>query len=67
MAKYTINMNDRLVVVLEELASKEGISKAQVIRKSLTLLKLAEDQQEEGYALMLQKAGEVSREILLTG
>ncbi len=67
MAKYTIQMNDRLEEVLEELARKEGISKAQVIRKSLTLLKLAEDQKDAGYALTLQKEGENAREILLTG
>jgi predicted transcriptional regulator len=67
MAKYTIQMNDKLDEVLEELASREGVSKAQVIRKSLTLLKLAEDQRQEGYALTLVKDGEPPREILLTG
>jgi hypothetical protein len=67
MAKYTIQMNDRLEAVLDDLATREGISKAQVIRKSLTLLKLAEDQRQEGYALTLVKEGEPSREILLTG
>jgi predicted transcriptional regulator len=67
MAKYTIQMNDRLEAVLDDLAAREGISKAQVIRKSLTLLKLAEDQKDEGYALTLVKDGEPSREILLTG
>jgi predicted transcriptional regulator len=67
VAKYTIKMNDRLDAVLDELASREGISKAQVIRKSLTLLKLAEDQKDQGYALTLVKEGEPSREILLTG
>lgn len=67
MAKYTIQMNDKLDEVLEELASKEGISKAQVIRKSLTLLKLAADQKDEGYSLALVKGDQPPREILLTG
>jgi predicted DNA-binding protein len=67
VAKYTIQMNDRLEEVLDELAEKDGISKAQVIRKSLTLLKLAEDEKEDGYGLALVKSGEPPREILLTG
>jgi predicted transcriptional regulator len=56
MSKYTLQMNDRLEAILDELAEKEGISKAQVIRRSLTLLKLAEDHKEEGYELQLAKA-----------
>ncbi len=67
MTKYTIQMNDQLDAVLDELTAKRGISKAQVIRKSLTLLKLAEDQKDHGYALTLQKEGHAPREILLTG
>ncbi len=66
MAKYTLQMNDKLEELLEELAEKEGISKAQVIRRSLTLLKLAEEQIENGYQLALTKEGQVSKEILLS-
>lgn len=57
MPKYTLQMNDKLDAILDELAEKEGISKAQVIRRSLTLLKLAEDHKEEGYELQLTKEG----------
>lgn len=66
MPKYTMQMNDNLESVLDELAEKEGISKAQVIRRSLTLLKLAEEQREHGFQLALTKDGEVSREIVLS-
>jgi predicted transcriptional regulator len=66
MAKYTIQMNDRLDELLDQLANREGVSKAQVIRKSLTLLKFAEDQRDDGYRLTLVKEGEPAREILLT-
>jgi Ribbon-helix-helix protein, copG family len=66
MPKYTLQMNDKLELLLDELAEKEGISKAQVIRRSLTLLKLAEDQKENGYQLALTKDGQVSREIVLS-
>jgi hypothetical protein len=58
MPKYTLQMNDRLEAILDELAKREGISKAQVIRRSLTLLKLAEDHKDEGYELQLAKAGD---------
>ncbi len=66
MAKYTLQMNDKLEALLDELAEKEGISKAQVIRRSLTLLKLAEDQQESGFQLAFAKDGQVAREIVLS-
>ena len=66
MPKYTLQMNENLESVLDELAETEGISKAQVIRRSLTLLKLAEDQKKNGYQLALTKDGEVSREIVLS-
>lgn len=65
MGKYTIQMNDKLEQILEELAEKEGVSKAQVIRKSLTLLKLAEEQQDEGYDLAFTKEGEPERRVLI--
>lgn len=66
MPKYTLQMNDKLEAVLDELAEKEGISKAQVLRRSLTLLKLAEDQKDEGYSLALAKDGKVAREIIVS-
>lgn len=66
MAKYTLQMNDRLEAVLDDLAAREGLTKAQVIRRSLTLLKYAEDQKDDGYTLALAKDGEIAREILLT-
>jgi predicted transcriptional regulator len=66
MAKYTIQMNDKLEQLLEELAEKEGVSKAQVIRRSLTLLKLAEEQEEEGYELTFTKEGQPERRVLIT-
>jgi predicted transcriptional regulator len=65
MAKYTIEMNQKLESVLDNLAEKEGVSKAQVIRRALTLLNLAEEQGEQGYALAFTKNGEVTREVLL--
>jgi hypothetical protein len=53
MPKYTLQMNDKLETILDELAEKDGISKAQVIRRSLTLLKLAEDHKDQGFELQL--------------
>jgi hypothetical protein len=58
MPKYTLQMNDRLDDVLEDLAKREGISKAQVIRRSVALLKLAEDHRDQGYELQLVKEPE---------
>jgi predicted transcriptional regulator len=66
MAKYTLQMNDKLESLLDQLAENEGISKAQVVRRALTLLALAEEQEREGYSLALTKDGEVAREILIS-
>lgn len=65
MAKYTMQMNRKLEATLEELAERRGIPKAQVIRNALALLKIADEQAEEGYRLALVKDGEVEREIIV--
>ncbi len=65
MTKVTVEMNDNLASVLDELASKQDASKAAVIRRGLTLMKLIEDQKVEGYTLNLSKEGEDKREILI--
>ncbi len=66
MSKYTLQMNDKLDGLLEDLAQKEGIPKSQVIRRALMLLKLAEDKQDEGYGMAFTKDDEVAQKILLT-
>jgi predicted transcriptional regulator len=65
MAKLTVEMNDNLASVLEELARRQGTSKAAVLRRSLTLMKLAEDQGAEGYKLGFSKEGHAEREVLI--
>jgi predicted transcriptional regulator len=64
MAKVTVEMNENLASVLNELAQRQGSTKAAVIRRSLTLMKLIEDQKDEGYKLGLSKNGQLEREIL---
>ncbi len=65
MTKVTVEMNSNLASVLDELADKQDASKAAVIRRGLTLMKLIEDQKDEGYSLGLSKDGEIQREILI--
>ncbi len=65
MAKLTVEMNDNLSSVLEELAQRQGTTKSAVLRRSLTLMKLAEDQAADGYKLGFSKNGEIEREVLI--
>ena len=65
MAKITVEMNRNLSSVLDELAERQGSTKAAVIRRSLTLMKLIEEQEAEGYKLGLSKNGHLEREILI--
>lgn len=65
MAKVTVEMNSNLASVLNELAERQGSTKAAVIRRALTLMKLIEEQEEEGYKLGLSKNGHLEREILI--
>jgi predicted transcriptional regulator len=65
MAKVTVEMNSNLTSVLNELAERQGSTKAAVIRRALTLLKLIEEQEDEGYRLGFSKNGHLEREILI--
>ena len=64
MTKVTVEMNDNLSRVLDELADRQDATKAAVIRRALTLMKLIEEQKDEGYKLGLSKNGELEKEIL---
>lgn len=65
MSKVTVEMNDNLTNVLNSLAERQGVTKAAVIRRALTLMKLIEQQEDEGYKLGLSKNGKLEREILI--
>lgn len=64
-SKYTLELSDRLDEVLEELADREGVTKAQIIRKSIGLLKVVEDNRDQGYVPTLQKAGAPEKQIVV--
>lgn len=65
MAKLTIEMNDNLASVLDDLATQQNTTKAAVLRRSLTLMKLIEDQGAEGYKVGFSKNDQLEREILI--
>ena len=51
MTKLTVELNDELTRMVEELASEQGIPKTQVIRRSVALLKFLQDEQSQGRKL----------------
>jgi predicted transcriptional regulator len=65
MTKLTVEMNDQMSTVLDQLAEKQGSTKAAVIRRSLTLMKLLEDEKNEGYKFGLSKNDRLDREIVI--
>jgi predicted transcriptional regulator len=63
--RVTVEMNSNLSSVLDELSERQGATKAAVIRRALTLMKLIEEQEAEGYKLGLSKNGHLEKEILI--
>ena len=66
MTKVTIQMNSKLSSALDELAKEQGTTKADVIRKGITLMKLIDEQSAEGYRLGFSKNGGLEREVLIS-
>jgi hypothetical protein len=47
MGKFTVQLTGDMDDVLTQLSEKQGIPKAQVVRRALGLLKYAQDQKEQ--------------------
>jgi hypothetical protein len=53
MPKLTVEFNDKMNQVLDELAKSEDLPKTHVIRRAIALLKYAEDERAKGNKLVI--------------
>lgn len=68
MKTFTVNIDDKLDNVLDELKASMGqTSRAEVFRLAVTLLKLAEEANRQGLKLAIADDEKVRKEILLPG
>ncbi len=67
MPKLTVEFNDRMRDMLEELAAKEGTTRVDVIRRALALLKYVDDEVSENdkRRLAITENDKVVKEIVL--
>jgi predicted transcriptional regulator len=67
MPKLTVEFNDRMNEMLEQLAQEEDTSKVDIIRRALALYKYVEDEVRENdkRKLAIAEGDEVIKEIVL--
>lgn len=67
MAKLTVEFNDRMNEMLEELAAKEDTTKVDVIRRALALYKYVEDEvgDSDKRRLAISEGDRVLKEIVV--
>ncbi len=56
MAKFTVQMDDKMTSMLENIAAKRGIPKTQVLRNAVALLKYLDDASEKKDVVLRDKA-----------
>ena len=67
MPKLTVEFNDRMNQMLEELAAKEGTKKVDIIRRALSLYKYVDEEVGDGgkRRLAITEDEKVLKEIIL--
>ena len=68
MSKLTIELNDRMSQVLGDVASREGVSKVELLRRALALYGYAQNETDESdrKRLSITQDGKILRDIVLT-
>lgn len=54
MSKYTINLSPELEGVLNELATRQGVTKSAVIRRAVGLMKYLADERADGGRVVIE-------------
>lgn len=63
MARFNIDFSDDALATLEDLANKQGTSKAEIIRKALSLEKWFDETTTSGSKILVETGGRL-REVL---
>lgn len=64
--RLNVNLNQETAEALKEVASREGISLTEAVRRAIALLKFVEGEQERGRKIQtMDKEGKDKRELVL--
>ena len=64
MPRFNVEFSDDTIRVLDQLARKHGITKAEVLRKAVALEKWFEDTKDEGSRIVVERADGRTAELL---
>lgn len=67
MNRMSVNLSPEMEALIEETSKREGISKAEVIRKAFALLKISETEKSKGRAIGIIKEDEHNHEMKVVG
>ncbi|MGB3252266.1 ribbon-helix-helix protein, CopG family [Buttiauxella gaviniae] len=67
MNRMSVNLSPEMEALIDETSKREGISKAEVIRKAFALLKISETEKTKGRAIGIIKEDEHSHEMRVIG
>ena len=67
MPRLTVDLSKEIDARLTEIAKKEGISKAEAMRKAFALLSVAEAQKEKGNSLGIVRSDDDNHELKAIG
>jgi hypothetical protein len=66
MPKYTVELNERLNEILEDLSTEQNTPKTQVIRRAISVLKYLDDEHRKGNKVLIaDPTGKAQREIVI--
>jgi len=67
MNRMSVNLSPEMEKLIEETSKKEGIPKAEVIRKAFALLKISESEKSKGRSIGIIDEDKVSHEMRVVG
>ncbi len=67
MPRLTVNLSKEINARLTEIAQKEGITKAEAMRKAFALLSVAEQEKAKGNSLGIVRESEENHELQTIG
>ena len=66
MVKFTFEMNDEMAKLIKKLAKAQGAtSKAEVFRRAIALLKVAQEAKDQGKTLCVADKGKVEKQLVM--
>lgn len=63
-SKFTVTFNDATDAALDDMADRQGVSKAHVLRRAVGLLKYLDEEREQGNSIRLRDADGNERELV---